>query len=309
MVVDGVAGTSVKHSFVPSGLKFANSTQKSPIGKMPMFKVWMGSEYKEYDRTRSVELAKEFLGLNRVVNGDFSNGTTGWTAMTVTDGVGSTDGGEGFQVITVKAGKVYDFSCICDRQGASPSIAIKADSTTGSSLLVFNPVVTGGALYTGQFTATSNTAVIHLDNANDAALFDTFSIKEVTYSTGSQLSSYFTFNSAGRLLSYTYTDGDSKAILEDDTASADGYMIIDMKTVVGKKYVVSVIPDVVSIPTQSYYRNRILLSGAQTQISNPGLVAKQEYTFVAEETTTPLYLYTDGKLITYEQLSLRELYV
>lgn len=54
LVVDGVAGTSVAHSFVPSGLNFKDSTTASPIGELPYFALWYGDDYKRYDREKEI---------------------------------------------------------------------------------------------------------------------------------------------------------------------------------------------------------------------------------------------------------------
>ena len=62
MIVDGVAGTSKEHSFVPSGLNFADSTQKSPIGKMNLFNVWYGDILEKYDREKSIKLGEKAKG-------------------------------------------------------------------------------------------------------------------------------------------------------------------------------------------------------------------------------------------------------
>jgi len=115
----------------------------------------------------------------------------------------------------------------------------------------------------------------------------------------------FTLDTAGRLLSYSYNDGENHATLEDDPASAAGYLIINMVTEIDKDYIVSVQPDVVNTPSQSYYRNRILISGEQTPLSNQGTDLKQELTFKATEAITPLYLYAENVLITYSDISLR----
>ena len=121
-----------------------------------------------------------------------------------------------------------------------------------------------------------------------------------------ELVSQFVLNSSGRLLSYSYINGDTQATLEDDTATADGYLIIDMVTAIGKEYVVSVLPDVVSTPLQSYYKNRVVIDTVQIPLSNQGTTLKQELTFIATEAITPLYLYAADVTITYSEISLKE---
>jgi len=65
MVVDGIAGTPVEHSFVPSGLSFDASTQLGPKGQLGMFKMWYGSNYAKYDREKSASLgAKKVLEMS-----------------------------------------------------------------------------------------------------------------------------------------------------------------------------------------------------------------------------------------------------
>ena len=121
-----------------------------------------------------------------------------------------------------------------------------------------------------------------------------------------ELVSNFTLNSSGRLISYEYVNGSNYAILEDDTATADGYLIIDMVTEIGKEYVVSVLPDIVSTPLQSYYKNRVVIDAVQIPLSNQGTILKQELTFVATEVITPLYVYAADVTITYSNISLKE---
>ncbi len=54
VVIDGVAGTTTAVVMVPSGRNFADSTQASPIGALPMMKLWFGENYTEYDRATSL---------------------------------------------------------------------------------------------------------------------------------------------------------------------------------------------------------------------------------------------------------------
>jgi len=123
---------------------------------------------------------------------------------------------------------------------------------------------------------------------------------------GVELVSSFTLQDSGRLTSYDYNNGDNHATLVDDLATADGYLIIDTVTEIGKTYLISVKPSVVSIPTQSYYKNRVVITAEQIPLSNQGTVKIQDLTFVAKETVTPLYLYTNDLEITYSNISMKE---
>jgi len=115
-----------------------------------------------------------------VINGTFKAGALGWFQMqVVTGGHGSTDGGEGWQIIQTEVGVTYQFTCDYDRQGVNPSISIKDKTETGSSLLVFNPIADGWNNVAGQFTALSVESVVHFGNGSDTALFDNVSVKEV----------------------------------------------------------------------------------------------------------------------------------
>ena len=73
MIVDGVAGTPVEHSFVPSGLRFDASTQLGPKGQLGMFKMWYGDNYKNYNREKSAKDAEEVKDLLEDSSLDFSN--------------------------------------------------------------------------------------------------------------------------------------------------------------------------------------------------------------------------------------------
>jgi len=115
-----------------------------------------------------------------VVNGNFADGTTGWTQMQVNDGHGSTLGSQGWQAITVEVGETYQFRCDYDRKGVNPSISVKDATETGGSLLVFNPVANGWNNVAGQFDAVSTTAVVHFGNGSDTALFDNVSVRKIS---------------------------------------------------------------------------------------------------------------------------------
>ena len=119
-------------------------------------------------------------GEETVVNGYFKDGITGWVQMqVVTGGHGSTDGGEGWQTVVTETGTTYFFSCVCDRQGVSPSISVKDKLPTGSSIIVMHPAGVGFNTYSGEFTALSTESVIHFGNGSDTALFDNVSIREL----------------------------------------------------------------------------------------------------------------------------------
>ncbi len=114
-----------------------------------------------------------------LMNGDFSDGTTGWVQMQESNGYGSTLGSQGWQIVAVESGATYQFSCDYDRAGVNPSIAVKADSETGASLLVFNPIADGWNNVAGQFTTTSTRVAVHFGNGSDTALFDNVLITKV----------------------------------------------------------------------------------------------------------------------------------
>jgi len=114
-----------------------------------------------------------------MINGDFANGVAGWIQMQENNGHGSTFGSQGWQAVTTEIGETYQFNCDYDRAGVHPSISVKADSDTGVSLLVFNPVANGWNNVAGQFTATSTTSVVHFGNGSDTALFDNVSMRKI----------------------------------------------------------------------------------------------------------------------------------
>jgi len=117
---------------------------------------------------------------NLIVNGNFSDGTTGWVSMKEASGVGLTLDGEGYQIFTTEVDAIYRFSCRCDRAGVSPSISVKDKLPTGVSMLVMHPAGTGWNTYTGEFTALSLESVVHFGNGSNTALFDDVSVKKIS---------------------------------------------------------------------------------------------------------------------------------
>ena len=120
-------------------------------------------------------------GSEEVTNGDFSNGTTGWAGITVTDGAAIVSGGAGTQTITTVIGNVYTASGSIDRLGVNPRIEVRDGIGSGGTIL--NQVTATGAgsnPYSFTFTATSTSTTIVLENASNTALYKNISVKQVT---------------------------------------------------------------------------------------------------------------------------------
>lgn len=137
------------------------------------------------------------LGPELVTNGDFSNGTTGWTGqgsvppIAVVDGalVISEDGADGvsaraFQVVTTVVGRTYRLSLNVTAIAGRGQIAVNpTNQNIGGSIYNQVPLGTGTTrAITVVFAATSTTTYIILDSGVTAAgtvTFDNVSVKEL----------------------------------------------------------------------------------------------------------------------------------
>ena len=108
---------------------------------------------------------------NLVTNGDFGNGTTGWTAQSgwgtiaVVSGrlrMTNANGQNGFayQEITVVAGQTYILMADCYK-GTNSRVSIQVNSVGGSMSVSRNPITTDGK-YMLQFTPDTNTVRLNM---------------------------------------------------------------------------------------------------------------------------------------------------
>jgi hypothetical protein len=125
------------------------------------------------------------LGPELVTNGDFSNGTTGWTASsvvaTVSDGVLTLSGGTGTfsQAFTTIVGKVYKVTGNILQVGTVFTGIRKADDAGAATNVVTIASTVGAAQ--GIFTATATTTYLVLQQnfSATAGKFDNISVKEL----------------------------------------------------------------------------------------------------------------------------------
>ena len=119
------------------------------------------------------------LGPELVINGDFSNGDTGWIGMNVVDGVANTIDTTGTQVINTVAGVEYRISFACDAKGVIPQLGIQDGNTTPSPVIItIGPTGTGMNPYSGTFIAIGPECIIVLSNGSNTALWDNISVRE-----------------------------------------------------------------------------------------------------------------------------------
>ena len=121
------------------------------------------------------------FGPEIVTNGNFDDGTTGWTGLSVIDGVARTLDTTGYQVVSTEIGTEYRVSFTCDAKGVSPQLQIQNGNVTGSPVIgEVNPSGnTGMKGYQTTFTALGVDSIIILSNGSNTALWDNISIKEI----------------------------------------------------------------------------------------------------------------------------------
>lgn len=129
------------------------------------------------------------LGPELITNGDFSNGTTGWTSVgsTITESAGQlvvTLTGAGFGTalsaasIPLTVGKQYQLQGYCD---SSASFRLN-NVTTGTAIAVVGAPAAGGQ-QSIVFTATESAAIVglytNLNTAGSVRRFDSISVREI----------------------------------------------------------------------------------------------------------------------------------
>ena len=111
----------------------------------------------------------------------------------------------------------------------------------------------------------------------------TLSDTDDTNVTGSDLVGSATYNTSSRVTSYTYTNGSSTVGIDDDEASEDGYVGLNMNGLTsGKVYTVTMIGDQTFTPTTGY-TNFVQIDGVSTNVpsSVQGTTQTQSITFTA----------------------------
>ena len=128
-----------------------------------------------------LEIVDPTFGSEIVINGNFDDGTTGWTGLDVIDGVARTVSTTGYQVISTVAATEYRLTFLCDAKGVSPQLQVQNGNVTGSPVIgEVNPSGnTGMKSYSTTFTALGPDTIVILSNGSNTALWDNISIKEV----------------------------------------------------------------------------------------------------------------------------------
>ena len=135
------------------------------------------------------------LGTELVTNGDFSNGSTGWTAsfgsISPSSGTlsvvtsGAVNGGKAVQQINVFSGKTYTITgTIISASSAIGGIRITSSSTGDSTGAIYSISGKNAGTYSFIFTANANTLYVSLLNSGtnagiDTVVFDNISVREL----------------------------------------------------------------------------------------------------------------------------------
>jgi len=137
------------------------------------------TNYTEANAASEIEYSQEnVFGAEEVVNGDFANGSSGWTDLEVVNGYARVNSARsGSQSLTLTNGKTYRLTLDINAKGVSPSFNITnstMSTVTASGGDVFK---TYSVFFTVVSTGLSN---ISLSNGSQTALWDNISIKEIT---------------------------------------------------------------------------------------------------------------------------------
>ena len=132
------------------------------------------------------------LGPELVTNGDFSNGTTGWSSDLSSLSVSSNElavtntgsvYGKGTQAITTVVGKTYKILCTARASTASPIyLQVKNNITDGTNVFSADASSTTKTVIGGVFVAQSTTQYICLTNNNQSGgvgYYSSVSLKEL----------------------------------------------------------------------------------------------------------------------------------
>jgi len=137
------------------------------------------TNYTEANAASEIEYSQEnVFGAEEVVNGDFANGSSGWTGLEVVNGYARVNSASsGSQSLTLTNGKTYRLTLDINAKGVTPSFNITnstMSTVTASGGDVFK---TYSVFFTVVSTGLSN---ISLSNGSQTALWDNISIKEIT---------------------------------------------------------------------------------------------------------------------------------
>jgi len=128
----------------------------------------------------AINTAVDILWPELVINGDFSDGATGWDGIAVTDGIANTTGGTGTQVISTEIGVEYEVHFESNAKGGVPQLAVQNGNSAPSPVLI--SIACGGNTwkqYSGVFTAGGPESIVVISNGSNLALWDNVSIKKI----------------------------------------------------------------------------------------------------------------------------------
>ena len=162
--------TSLSARFI-SGSSFEGSIDNISVKEI--------TNYTEANAASEIEYSQEnVFGAEEVVNGDFANGSSGWTGLEVVNGYARVNSaGAGSQSLTLTNGKTYRLTLDINAKGVSPGFNITnstMSTVTASGGDVFK---TYSVFFTVVSTGLSN---ISLSNGSQTALWDNISVKEIT---------------------------------------------------------------------------------------------------------------------------------
>ena len=131
------------------------------------------------------------LGSELVTNGDFSNGTTGWTAYASTLSVSGgevtvtnsgVNYGEIYQTVTTVVGQMYKISATL-RVGTAATVNLRAETAlTAGNLFQQTTSSASNVVISGYFVATGTSTIVGCANANTnngTGIFDNISVKSI----------------------------------------------------------------------------------------------------------------------------------
>jgi len=137
------------------------------------------TNYTEANAASEIEYSQEnVFGGELVVNGDFANGSSGWTGLEVVNGYARVNSAAaGSQSLTLTNGKTYRLTLDINAKGVTPSF--KITNSTMSTVAAYGGDVfkTYSVFFTVGSTGLSN---ISLNNGSQTALWDNVSVKEIT---------------------------------------------------------------------------------------------------------------------------------
>lgn len=164
------------------------------------------------------------LGPELVTNGDFSGGTTGWTAYASTLSVSGgevtvtnsgVNYGEIYQTVTTVVGQMYRISATL-RVGTAATVNLRAETVlTAANLFQQTTSSASNVVISGYFVATGTSTIVGCANANTnngTGIFDNISVKSIAGNHAYQTTSASRPTLRARYNLLTYSEDYSNAV-------------------------------------------------------------------------------------------------